>query len=105
MWGNTWTVEENSLPKHEINSCPSGFEIRPNTPTSLCRRTSTSAGCSSVIYPSNGMLYSQVCGTVRVHQQETPDGFQSPSITITRNGKSVNEKLCRWSESYSWDQS
>ena len=46
--------------------CPDGFEVRNGTSSNppLCRRMNTSAGCSSVIYPSNGVSYSQVCGTV-----------------------------------------
>ena len=57
-------------------SCPSEFEIRADTSDPpLCRRANTSAGCSSVTYPTNSMSYSQVCGTVRVHPAGTPDGF------------------------------
>ena len=59
-------------------SCPDGFEVRSDTSSPpLCRRMNTSAGCSSVVYPSNGMSYSQVCGTVRVHPAGTPDGFDT----------------------------
>ena len=59
-------------------SCPGGFEIRSGTSyPPLCRLMDTSAGCSSVLYPSNGMSYSQVCGTVRVHPAGTPDGFHT----------------------------
>ena len=57
-------------------SYPDEFEIRndaSNPP--LCRLMDTSAGCSSVIYPSNGTSYSHVCGTVRIHSAGTPDGF------------------------------
>ena len=42
-------------------------------------------------YPSNGTSYSQVCGRVRIHQQETPDGFQSDNNNIPRNGPSVDQ--------------
>ena len=74
-------------------SCPSEFEVRSADTTNppLCRRDSNIAGCSSVIYPSNGTSYSQVCGSVRIHQQETPDGFQSHKINIPRNNQSVNQ--------------
>ena len=72
--------------------CPSGFEIRSDTSNPPhCRRKNRDAGCFSVIYPSNGMSYSHVCGTVRIHQQETPDGFQSHNDNIPRNGQSVNQ--------------
>ena len=73
-------------------SCPYGFEVRNDTSSpTLCRRMNTTAGCSSVIYPSNGTLYSQVCGTVRVHPAGTPDGFSSHNNQVPRNGQSVNQ--------------
>ena len=73
-------------------SCPSGFEIRSDTSNPpLCRRKDSDAGCSSVIYPSSGMQYSQVCGTVRVHPESSPDAFLSDNHRIPRNGQSVNQ--------------
>ena len=73
-------------------SCPDGFEVRNDTSTPfLCRRMNTTAGCSSVIYPSNGTSYSQVCRTVRVHPAGTPDGFSSHNNQIPRNSQSVNQ--------------
>ena len=72
-------------------SCPDGFEVRGDTSTPpLCRRMDTSAGCSSVVYPSNGMSYSQVCGTVRVHPAGTPDGFNTlASSSLYADGVSL----------------
>ena len=57
-------------------SCPDNFEVSDsisNPP--LCRRTNANKGCNFVTYASNGTSYSQVCGTVRVHPEGTPDGF------------------------------
>ena len=68
-------------------ACPDGFELRDDTSNPpLCRRTNSSAGCSSVIYPSNGMSYSQVCGTVRVHPAGTPDGFNADDSSMHYDG-------------------
>ena len=62
----------------EFMWCPEYFEvIDPDSNPPLCRRIDVNRGCSSVIYPSNGMSYSQVCGTVRVHPEGTPDGFDT----------------------------
>ena len=59
-------------------SCPDNFEVRdPIFNPPLCRRTNPNKRCSSVIYPSNDMSYSQVCGTVRVHPEGVPDGFNT----------------------------
>ena len=74
--------------EENLVTCPDGFEVRNDTSNPpLCRRTNTSAGCSSVIFPSSGMSYSQVCGTVRVHPAGTPDAF----FFIKRNDQSVNQ--------------
>ena len=74
-------------------TCPDAFEVRNDTSSPpLCRRNNISAGCSSVIYPSYGTSYSQVCGTVRVHPEGTPDGFSSHnSNQRPSNGQSVNQ--------------
>ena len=74
-------------------TCPDGFEVRNGTTSNppLCRLMDTSAGCSSVIYPSNGTSYSHVCGTIQVHPARTPDGFSSHNDQIQRNGQSVNQ--------------
>ena len=59
-------------------SCPDNFEVRdPNSNPPRCRRTNINKGCNSVIYPSNNLSYSQVCGTVRVYPEGTPDGFDT----------------------------
>ena len=59
-------------------SCPDNFEVRdPISNPPLCRRTSAIKGCNSVTYPSNNVSYSQVCGTVRVHPEGVPDGFDT----------------------------
>ena len=59
-------------------SCPDNFEVRdPNSNPPLCRHTNPKKGCSSVTYPSNGVSYSRVCGTVRVLPEGAPDGFDT----------------------------
>ena len=58
--------------------CPPNFEVRdPISNPPLCRRINDNKGCNSVTYPSNGMSYSQVCGTVRVHPEGALDGFDT----------------------------
>ena len=58
--------------------CPANFEERDtNSYPRLCRRIDANKGCNSVMYPSNDMSYSQLCGTVRVHPEGTPDGFDT----------------------------
>ena len=72
-------------------SCPSGFEVRSDTSNPpLCTLIDYYQGCSFVIYSSNGTTYSQVCGTVRVHPEGTPDRFQDFFIKT----ESVDATLC-----------
>ena len=73
-WKRIAYLNTNEIPV----SCPDNFEVRdPICNPPLCRRTSANKGCNSVMYPSNGTSYSQVCGTVRVHPEGTPDGFDT----------------------------
>ena len=73
-WKRIAYLNTNEIPV----SCPDNFEVRdPISNPPLCRRTSANKGCNSVAYPSNGTSYSQVCGTVRVHPEGTPDGFDT----------------------------
>ena len=45
---------------------------------------------TNVVILSRGMSYSKVCGTVQVHREGTPDGFDTFK----------NRMICRWSVSY-----
>ena len=56
--------------------CPMGFELitGSNVPA-LCKRNPTEAECSSITYSTNGISYSQVCGTIYGSYFGDPDGF------------------------------
>ena len=58
-------------------SCPSAWYLNAVSNTSgLCGRPQPStAGCFSVNYPVNGVLYSKICGWVRGYNYKTNDGF------------------------------
>ena len=49
----------------------------------LCKKTA-STGCSSVIFPTNGVSYSEVCGRVYGYQQGSPDAFFHPLRNINQ---------------------
>ena len=55
-----------------------------------------------MIYPSNGTSYSQVCGTVRVHPEGTPDEFQdffrkTEHVNVTLDGNYIdNVSFTHW---------
>ena len=66
-----------NLSDQEDNGCPSGLEYHNSM---SCRRSSSSVGCSPVTYETNGIAYSQVCGTVVAQGVDTPDGFRNRNI-------------------------
>ena len=61
-------------------SCPTSLR-QINTPTKLCGRR-TAPGCSGVIFPTDGIRYSKVCGQTRGYQYYSPDGFGQSSNDI-----------------------
>uniref|UniRef100_A0A1X7T0E6 Fibrinogen C-terminal domain-containing protein n=1 Tax=Amphimedon queenslandica TaxID=400682 RepID=A0A1X7T0E6_AMPQE len=55
-------------------NCPSGFRLYQSGGVRACGRPATSSGgCVSVQFPSNGISYSQVCGRVTGYQYNSPD--------------------------------
>ena len=61
-------------------NCPSGFKQYQSGGIRACgRNSSSSAGCVSVTYPSNGINYSQICGRVVGYQYNSPNGFEGPN--------------------------
>ena len=57
--------------------CPPGFRTI-TSPKRLCGRPGP-PGCVSVMFPTNNIPYSKVCGKVIAYQDKTPDG-QCPYI-------------------------
>ena len=53
--------------------CPSGLITETNGGKTFCRKHGS--GCSSVIFPVNGVRYSKVCGKVIGYQYYSMDGF------------------------------
>ena len=60
-------------------NCPSGFRLYQSGGVRACGRTSNSASCKSVQFPSNGISYSQICGRVTGYQYHSPSAF-SPQL-------------------------
>jgi len=53
--------------------CPGSWTLI-TTPRRLCGRTTNTAGCDSVTFPSSGIRYTHVCGRVIGYQYGHPDG-------------------------------
>ena len=62
-----------------VASCPTSLR-QIDTPAKLCGRRG--AGCSGVIFPTEGIRYSKVCGQARGYQYYTPNGFRQSSGNI-----------------------
>lgn len=58
-------------------SCPSPWTLITSPIRACGRRSTTINGCDSVLYPSNGILYSRVCGRITGLQRGTPNAFNS----------------------------
>ena len=64
--------------------CPSGLRMQQHH--HRCVRNTEARGCASVVYPTNGIAYSRVCGKIRAIQESHPAGFrpyiQRPTLTL-----------------------
>ena len=56
--------------------CPSALKTI-TSPRRLCAKGIDGPGCSSVVFPVQGVEYSQVCGKIIGYQEKTPDAFIS----------------------------
>uniref|UniRef100_A0A1X7VVX5 Fibrinogen C-terminal domain-containing protein n=1 Tax=Amphimedon queenslandica TaxID=400682 RepID=A0A1X7VVX5_AMPQE len=77
--GGGWTRLAYLDMKDSTMNCPYGFKQYQSGGVRACGRNSSSAGCVSVTYPSNGINYSQICGRVIGYQYNSPNGFEGPN--------------------------
>ena len=82
--GGVWTEVANINMSIPSTNCPKGYE-QVCSPKS-CRKSSSSAGCSSAYFSTYGQSYKKVCGKIIGYQDSTPDAFQphsnNPSLTL-----------------------
>ena len=62
--------------------CPEDFMLDETAGIRSCGRSSGGAGCSSVMFPSNGISYSEVCGRVVGYQYGTTEAVFASIETI-----------------------
>ena len=66
------------------STCPPGLRTLQD-PQPLCAINTDGPGCSSTVFPVQGIQYSRVCGKIIGYQQKSPDGFHpytEGSLTI-----------------------
>ena len=56
------------------SNCPSGLRTI-TSPRRLCAKNNDGAGCSSVVFPVQGVQYSRVCGKINGYQMKSTDAF------------------------------
>ena len=77
--GGGWTRLAYLDMSDATQNCPSGFRLYQSGGVRACGRDSSSAGCASVQFPSNGISYSQICGRVTGYQYGHTDGLHTHS--------------------------
>uniref|UniRef100_A0A1X7SYU4 Fibrinogen C-terminal domain-containing protein n=1 Tax=Amphimedon queenslandica TaxID=400682 RepID=A0A1X7SYU4_AMPQE len=75
--GGGWTRLAYLDMSDATQNCPSGFRLYQSGGVRACGRNSSSGGCVSVQFPSNGIIYSQICGRVTGYQYGHTDGLHT----------------------------
>lgn len=78
--GGGWTRLAYLDMTNPFSSCPSGFYTYKSSGFRACGRPSMGSGCTSVIFPSHDLNYSQVCGKVIGYQYGSTEGAHSTDI-------------------------
>ena len=60
---------------NENNTCPQGLTYTVQSSIRMCTSSHSTAGCTSVNFPTHGMPYTKVCGRVLAYQKGSDDGF------------------------------
>ena len=81
--GPGWTLAASLDMTDPTQNCPSAWDERTESGKRVCFRPSSSAGCDSVTFSTNGKEYTHVCGRAIGYQQDSTDAFgTAPPGTI-----------------------
>ena len=72
--GGGWMRVASINMSNSSHVCPQGLRTL-NEPMRLCAMNTDSPGCSSAVFPLQGVKYSRVCGKTIGYQQKSPDAF------------------------------
>ena len=67
------------------NTCPQGLHYTSVNLVRMCTGMRTSAGCTSVTFPTHMLPYTKVCGRARGYQFGTPDGFPNSNAGLNNH--------------------
>ena len=68
--------------------CPGELRLI-TSPKRTCGRMTPTIGCASVVFPTNGHQYSQVCGKIKAYQYGQPEAFYTESRDWLADGIGV----------------
>ena len=68
------------------NTCPQGLNDTYVNSIRMCTDVRTSAGCTSVIFPTHMLPYTKVCGRAHGYQFGSPDGFFNAGLDSHYDG-------------------
>ena len=57
-------------------TCPANLRLKTSGPLRLCGKATDGPSCDSVVIPTNGQSYWEVCGSVRGYQYYSTDSFR-----------------------------
>ena len=57
------------------NTCPQGLTYTAQSSIHMCTSSHSTAGCTSVNFPTHGVPYTKVCGRALAYQRGANDGF------------------------------
>ena len=60
---------------NENNTCPQGLNYTVVNSTRMCTSTHSTAGCTSVNFPTHGVPFTKVCGRALAYQRGSNDAF------------------------------
>ena len=60
---------------NESNTCPQGLNYTVENSIRMCTSSHSSAGCTSVTFPTHGVPYTKVCGRAIAYQRGSTDAF------------------------------
>ena len=79
--GGWMRVAELDMTDNNIQ-CPSALRLRTDSNKRTCGIGIQISGCSSVIFPTNAVRYSKVCGRIKAYQFASPNAFGNSSSPL-----------------------
>ena len=73
-----WMRVANMDMTNTSQQCPDGLRLI-TSPKRTCGRVTPEIGCASIVYPTNGYMYSRVCGRIKAYQYGQPEAFYTAS--------------------------